>query len=75
MPRIAVDAMGGDFAPTETVRGVSAVSLDSDIQVVLVGDADQIRAALDREEHDPDSIAVRHCSSAVGMDEEPHQAI
>ena len=43
MPRIAVDAMGGDFAPEEVVKGVAKVSLESDIEMVLVGSADRIQ--------------------------------
>jgi fatty acid/phospholipid biosynthesis enzyme len=31
VPVIAVDAMGGDHAPDEIVRGVADVSLDTDI--------------------------------------------
>ena len=38
MPTIAVDAMGGDHAPEEIVRGVAQVSRESDIQCLLVGD-------------------------------------
>ena len=47
MPRIAVDAMGGDFAPDEVVKGVARVSLESEIEVVLVGASDRIQALLD----------------------------
>ncbi|MBM4266836.1 MAG: phosphate acyltransferase PlsX [Deltaproteobacteria bacterium] len=75
MPRIAVDAMGGDFAPDEVVRGVAKVSLSSDIQMVLVGHADQIQGLLDAGEYDPELISVRHCSSAIGMAEDPRDAL
>ena len=75
MPRIAIDAMGGDFAPDEMVRAVARLSLDSDIQMVLVGDADRIQGLLDAGEYDPEQISVRHCSAVVEMSEDPRKAL
>lgn len=75
MPRIVVDAMGGDFAPEEMVRAVARVSLESDIQMVLVGHSGQIQALLDTGEYNPEQISVRHCDSVVGMSEEPREAL
>jgi hypothetical protein len=43
MTRIIVDAMGGDYAPEEVVKGtIQALTEDKDLQVVLVGDLDKI---------------------------------
>lgn len=75
MPRIAVDAMGGDFAPEEVVRGVAQASLETDIQMVLVGDSEKIQALLDAGPYNPEHISVRHCSSAIGMAEDPREAL
>ena len=75
MPRIAVDAMGGDLAPDEVVRGVAQASLESDIQMVLVGASDRIQALLDAGPYNPELISVRHCSAAIGMAEDPHEAL
>src|SRR5690606_17085213 len=75
MPRIAVDAMGGDFAPEEVVRGVAQASLETDIQMILVGSADKIQALLDEGPYNPELISVRHCSSAIGMGEDPREAL
>jgi len=75
MPRIAVDAMGGDFAPEEVVKGVARVSLESDIEMVLVGSADRIQALLDAGPYNPELISVRHCASSIGMAEEPREAL
>ena len=38
MPVVAVDAMGGDRAPAEVVKGVAQVSLTTDIECLVVGD-------------------------------------
>ena len=45
MTRVAVDAMGGDNAPGEIVKGaVAAVSGRSDIEVILLGKKELIEA-------------------------------
>ncbi|MDG2303032.1 MAG: phosphate acyltransferase PlsX [Candidatus Binatia bacterium] len=75
MPRIVVDAMGGDFAPEKTVRAVARVSLESDIQMVLVGDQARIQELLDAGEYDPELISVRHCSAVIGMSEDPRAGL
>ena len=46
MPSIAVDAMGGDHAPEELVKGVAQVSLETDIECLLVGDERRIQSVL-----------------------------
>jgi glycerol-3-phosphate acyltransferase PlsX len=75
MPTIAVDAMGGDHAPEEVVRGVARLSLESDIQVVLVGDERQIQDVLDRQSYRPERISIVHAPTAVGMAEDPKEAL
>ena len=73
--KIAVDAMGGDHAPAEVIKGALQVARDSaGVQIVLVGDEAAIRAVLDTQEGVPDSVTVRHASQAVAMGEHPVQA-
>ncbi|HIQ89095.1 TPA: phosphate acyltransferase PlsX [Candidatus Galligastranaerophilus faecipullorum] len=47
MTRIAIDAMGGDHAPREIVKGAVWAALDYDIPIELVGKEDAIKAELD----------------------------
>jgi glycerol-3-phosphate acyltransferase PlsX len=75
MPTIAIDAMGGDFAPEATVRGVARASLDTDIQCILVGDERQVQSILDHVTYNPEQISIVHCTEAIGMNEEPKGAI
>jgi glycerol-3-phosphate acyltransferase PlsX len=75
MPTIAVDAMGGDHAPDEIVKGVAQVSLATDIQCLLVGDERRIQAVLERVPYNPEHIAILHCTDAIGMAEEPREAV
>ena len=71
MARIAIDAMGGDLAPRETVLGAVA-AVDRGAEVVLVGDAPSIEAALAEAVAD---LPVVHASESIGMAEDPALAV
>src|SRR5439155_1355035 len=75
MPTIAVDAMGGDHAPDEVVKGVAQVSLATDIECLLVGDERRIQSVLEGVSYNPEHIAILHAPDAIGMAEEPRQAV
>jgi glycerol-3-phosphate acyltransferase PlsX len=75
MPVIAVDAMGGDHAPEEIVRGVAEVSLATDIDCLLVGDEARLQAILGAAPYNPERIAVMHARESIGMDEDAHEAV
>jgi glycerol-3-phosphate acyltransferase PlsX len=73
-PRVAVDAMGGDFAPEEVVRGaVEWARGHDDVDVILVGDEARIRPFID--EALPAHVTIVHASEAVDMDEAPAVAV
>ncbi len=74
---IALDAMGGDHAPTETVKGALLAVREADIEVALVGQPDIVQAELARLAHGnpPPSVQVVPASEVVGMDEAPAQAV
>ncbi|APW61182.1 phosphate acyltransferase PlsX [Paludisphaera borealis] len=75
--RIALDAMGGDFAPGPIVAGaVEAVRDQDDLVVVLVGDQERIEAELAKAPGAPrDRLPIVHASQAIGMDEKPVDAL
>ncbi len=75
--RIAVDAMGGDFAPREVVAGavLAANGLPNVSELFLVGDEVAIRAELEVLGPISPKIRIRHASEAVGMGEAPAQAV
>ncbi len=75
--RIAVDAMGGDFAPREIVAGaVTAARTLSNIKTLfLVGNESAIKAELAKHGPTPSNIEIRHASEVVGMDESPAIAV
>ena len=75
--KIAVDAMGGDFAPREIVLGaVSACRRDAGLDIVLVGDEAQIVEVL-REAGEADNarLTIRHTDEVIGMNEHPAIAL
>lgn len=75
--RIAVDAMGGDYAPRETVKGAveAAENLDGISQIVLVGDEKKIERELSSCRDSSGKITIHHASEVVEMHEPPAQAI
>lgn len=75
MPAIAVDAMGGQHAPEAVVQGVADVSLHTDIECVLVGDAARIQSILDGIAYNPEHLDIVHAGDVIGLDEEPREAL
>jgi glycerol-3-phosphate acyltransferase PlsX len=75
--RIAVDAMGGDHAPREIVRGAvrAARELAGITRVVLVGDQEAVSRELHACGECPPKIDIKHASEVVGMDEAPALAV
>ncbi len=75
--RIAIDAMGGDFAPRETIKGAveAARSLTGIEKLFLVGDESAIQAELALYGKTPACIEIRHASEVIGMGEAPVLAL
>lgn len=66
---IAVDAMGGDFAPSEIVKGAAQGSKLYGVNVILVGDEAKIRPHLSPEFAKSTSVTIQHAAEMIGMDE------
>ena len=74
--RVALDAMGGDYAPAVTIEGaIETVNDFEGIDVILVGDENSIKRELDSKRYLPNRISIKHASQVVGMDEAPAAAI
>jgi glycerol-3-phosphate acyltransferase PlsX len=75
--RIGIDAMGGDNAPREEVRGALAARqfLDRGDKIVLIGRQDAIRQHLAEDPHWPEFIEIHHAEQVIGMDEAPVEAL
>ncbi|MDD6232629.1 phosphate acyltransferase PlsX [Frisingicoccus sp.] len=73
---VALDAMGGDYAPVETVKGgVDAVNASKEIKVLMVGDEEKIRKELAKYTYDPKRIEVVGTTEVIDNNEPPVQAI
>jgi glycerol-3-phosphate acyltransferase PlsX len=72
--QIALDAMGGDYAPGPIVAGaVQAVQDDPILRVTLVGDRAQIEPCLTA--GSSERIEIFHCTQAIAMEETPVEAL
>lgn len=74
MIRIAVDAMGGDYAPVEIVKGAVLASLDYPIRIILSGEEKQLQRELSRYRKKGE-ILIAHASEVIGNDESPVSAV
>lgn len=73
---VAVDAMGGDNAPLEIVKGtVQAINDRTDLKVFLVGNEGRVNAELAKYQYDKERIEVIHAAQEITFDEAPVAAI
>ena len=76
MIRVAVDAMGGDNAPDEIIKGaMEAAALREDIQILLVGKEELIREKLKGYTYREDQIEVVNATEVIETAEPPVAAI
>lgn len=69
--KIAVDAMGGDFAPKVVVEGAVAASEEWGIPVILVGKEEVVTEELKKCKAGNLPVEVCHASETIAMDESP----
>lgn len=74
--KVAVDAMGGDYAPAQVVKGVvEALKEKKDIKIILVGQEKAINAELNGIDYDKDRLSIVHAEDVITNDEAPVMAI
>ena len=74
-PRIAVDAMGGDFGPSVVVPGAIEAARARNIRLVLVGDSALIGAELDAIDASGLAVEVVHSSQVAEMTDKPADVV
>ena len=72
--RIAIDAMGGDNAPAEIVAGALRAQEELGVDVLLVGDPQQIEASL-KQHTQSSSLEIVPSEGTIEMSEEPLTAL
>ncbi len=70
--KIAVDAMGGDYAPREAVMGALEAGREG-IDIILVGDREKICGCLGRE--NTGRVEILHAAETIDMGEQPAVAV
>jgi len=69
--RIAVDAMGGDFAPAQIVRGAALAATEYGIDISVVGLPASVQPLLDSHPR----LQLVPCTQVIAMDEHPAHAV
>ncbi|MBW7892610.1 MAG: phosphate acyltransferase PlsX [Chitinophagaceae bacterium] len=74
---IALDMMGGDFAPLEAVKGVFTYLSETSnpAQLLLIGDKSQIEKHLENGAELPSACKIIHASQHIEMEEHPTKAL
>ena len=76
MVRIAIDAMGGDYAPAEQVKGaVLALEKNKDLYLYLCGDEGAVNAELAKYKYDKSRVEVVPTTEIITNEEEPAKAV
>ena len=74
--KIAVDAMGGDYAPEQIVIGAIQAAKKFSCEITLVGDENKIKSILNNEKDwQKLPLTIRHTSEVVEMGEHPADAV
>ncbi len=75
--RIAIDAMGGDHAPDEIIKGALEARdlLDTDDELILIGIQEDIENCLSSVKTDTDRIRIVHAPEVIGMNEVPVESL
>lgn len=74
MIRIALDAMGGDYAPAEIVKGAVLATQELPAEIILVGHPGKISQEL-KKYKEKGKLPVVAASEVIEMDEHPVQAV
>jgi len=74
-PRIAVDAMGGDFGPEVVVPGALAAARKDNLGLILVGNEGIIQKTLAGQKHKDIDLEIVHAEQVVEMSEKPSDVL
>ncbi len=73
---IAIDAMGGDYAPKSAIEGsIDAVNSNENISIILVGDEETLKKELAGFTYDKERIRIVHASQVISNEEHPMVAV
>ncbi|RDY33021.1 phosphate acyltransferase PlsX [Lachnotalea glycerini] len=74
--KVAVDAMGGDHAPGEIVKGaIEAINKENNIKIFLVGKEEIVKAELKKYEYNKEQLEIINATEVIATEEPPVMAI
>jgi glycerol-3-phosphate acyltransferase PlsX len=73
--RVAVDGMGGDYAPAVVVDGAVQAANDFDLEIILVGQEQALKRELSRHKVIGGRLSIHHASQIIDMGESPVSAV
>lgn len=74
--QILIDAMGGDKAPDEIVKGcIDAIKESDEFDLVLIGDSEKIKSILDENKCNSSRIRILHSDEVITNEDIPTKAI
>jgi len=73
--KIALDAMGGDYAPKEAVKGAILALEERNLEIILLGDIEKINEELIKHKFKKDKLSVINCKDYIETGEFPLDAI
>ncbi len=75
MLKIAVDAMGGDYAPEVNILGALEAVAEQEIEVILVGNEEKLKESLPAKKNLKGKISILHTDDQILMEESVSSAI
>lgn len=75
--KLGLDVMGGDFAPSATVKGalLAKESLPNEATIVLIGDEAKIKSELQKNNASENTFEIVHAPDVIEMHEHPTRAL
>ena len=76
MIKLVIDCFGGDHSPDANIDGsLSALAKNPDLQLILTGDENVLRAKLEGRNYDKSRLEIVHAPEVIGCDEKPTDVI
>lgn len=73
--KIVIDAMGGDYAPEEVVKGAALALEEIDLEIILLGNTEKVNEILAKYKYKKDKISIINCKESIETSEFPLSAI
>ena len=73
--KIAIDAMGGDYAPKEIIEGAVLASVQKDIQIIFLGKEEDIKSELKKYDFKENNLSIINCREVIDSGEFPLNAL